>query len=558
MKKLFLIFLILNLNNWGYSQGKKALLVGIADYRNLPSNYRIQERDVSVEDLRGPIEDIRMAKSFLERIGFRDEDVKILENRNAKRDDILREIDEWLINSTRQGDIVFFYFTGHGTQVPDLNGDERDSMDEALCAWDLVPVGAHSIERAGLILDDELGQKFRNLTGRRVIAIIDSCHAESTTTRGLESKKVNTLKKRYVPIELNIDNRRGIRLREIPVAPDIPEGQIFFFSSKEDQISFELLFNDNRYHGVFSYSFFQNIQNNQNLSIRRIFERIRNFMNENAGKAYTLFQTPVLIPENNPLLDQSFVNVLSISGTNQQANQQVSQEDVSVSNRDDRLLVKFESNSLRRQFNNMNFITISNNEYFDRFIKGGCRGERCNIEVLNRLGDSISANSIEESKRILRYAYLAKLFLNLEDIKNNFEVKLEPKKEIKYDYRIGENLVLKFYTERDCNLFLVYLDSQGNFDILFPNRFERNNFIQANTTIYIPSENQNFDLQITEPVGEDTIKAVCVRNNDLRGIRIIQRENTQIFYEVDNFENFYSSLRNNVLSQDAIVIRTYR
>nr|XP_043622194.1 metacaspase-1-like isoform X2 [Erigeron canadensis] len=54
----------------------------------------------------------------------------------------------WLIQGCRYGDSLMFYYSGHGCQVPDKDGDESDGYDEALCPVDY--------RVAGMILDDEI------------------------------------------------------------------------------------------------------------------------------------------------------------------------------------------------------------------------------------------------------------------------------------------------------------------------------------------------------------------------------------------------------------------
>nr|XP_031858570.1 uncharacterized protein CI109_005950 [Kwoniella shandongensis]KAA5525642.1 hypothetical protein CI109_005950 [Kwoniella shandongensis] len=93
-------------------------------------------------------------------------------------------------------DNIFFHYSGHGTQVEDVNGDEDDGFDEAICPLDY--------EEAGLIIDDdsesELSPSQRNPVlmscrpscdhvavhdllvkplpaGCRLTAIFDSCHS---------------------------------------------------------------------------------------------------------------------------------------------------------------------------------------------------------------------------------------------------------------------------------------------------------------------------------------------------------------------------------------------
>lgn len=64
------------------------------------------------------------------------------------------------------GDTLFLTYSGHGGQVPDVNGDEGDGQDETWVLWDR------------MLVDDELyglWQQFR--AGVRIIVLSDSCHS---------------------------------------------------------------------------------------------------------------------------------------------------------------------------------------------------------------------------------------------------------------------------------------------------------------------------------------------------------------------------------------------
>jgi hypothetical protein len=68
------------------------------------------------------------------------------------------------------GDILFLTYSGHGGQIPDLNGpeDEPDRLDETLVFYDRQ------------YIDDELYKEFEAFTeGVRIPACFDSCHSES-------------------------------------------------------------------------------------------------------------------------------------------------------------------------------------------------------------------------------------------------------------------------------------------------------------------------------------------------------------------------------------------
>lgn len=68
----------------------------------------------------------------------------------------------------KAGDIFMLTYSGHGGQVPDINGDEGDMMDETWCLFD------------GELLDDEIHAALGGfVAGVRVLVFSDSCHSGS-------------------------------------------------------------------------------------------------------------------------------------------------------------------------------------------------------------------------------------------------------------------------------------------------------------------------------------------------------------------------------------------
>ena len=142
---------------------RKALLIGIDAYQH-------------VFPLVGPVNDVRAMREFITSdLGFDEDDVRLLLDSDATRDNILREIEEWLVSGTRPNDEVFLYFSGHGFQQPDVNGDEFDRLDETIVPVDAVVRVDKTI--GGMITDDEIAALLYRLTGRRVTVIVDACHS---------------------------------------------------------------------------------------------------------------------------------------------------------------------------------------------------------------------------------------------------------------------------------------------------------------------------------------------------------------------------------------------
>jgi hypothetical protein len=74
------------------------------------------------------------------------------------------------IAKAKAGDQVVIEYSGHGSFVPDKNGDEPDGYDECLCPYDIFTNGP--------LIDDELSKLFAaRADGVRLVFISDSCHS---------------------------------------------------------------------------------------------------------------------------------------------------------------------------------------------------------------------------------------------------------------------------------------------------------------------------------------------------------------------------------------------
>ncbi len=146
----------------------RALLVGI--------NY---EGHPIAKPLPGSEEDaVETAEFIKQRYGFLDSEIHLLLGRRATGANIVGEFREWLIKGTQPGDRVFFLYSGHGSQLPDDNGDEADGLDETLAPCDV------SQDPRSHIRDDLINELIKQLSGRAVVMVFDSCHS-GTISRGL-------------------------------------------------------------------------------------------------------------------------------------------------------------------------------------------------------------------------------------------------------------------------------------------------------------------------------------------------------------------------------------
>jgi hypothetical protein len=88
----------------------------------------------------------------------------------ARSEEVVRQIGEAAV-SLGPGDIFFLTYSGHGGQVPDLNGDDAaDRSDETWVLYDRQ------------VVDDELFALWGKFaTGVRIVVLSDSCHSGSVT-----------------------------------------------------------------------------------------------------------------------------------------------------------------------------------------------------------------------------------------------------------------------------------------------------------------------------------------------------------------------------------------
>lgn len=161
-----------------------ALLIGISDYQNFtPTGPPGQT------DLNGPRNDLPLMQSVLRSRLFADPaDVRVLSDSAASRAGIMAGFHWLLERASDPNDVVVVFYSGHGTNAPDANGDESrvtpgDRKDEALVPWD-----AAQIHNPGqLIVDDQISAWLDSLPTRNVTIIIDACFSGTVTRAGDET-----------------------------------------------------------------------------------------------------------------------------------------------------------------------------------------------------------------------------------------------------------------------------------------------------------------------------------------------------------------------------------
>lgn len=162
----------------------------------------------------------------------------------AHKTDVLDHL-RGLVSRAGFADRIVFQYSGHGTWVPDRDGDEADGRDEALVMAGLT--------RDDLITDDELQQVFSELRyGAGALILSDSCHS-GTVSRFTETPPPTEHVTRFLsPVELDtsLSFERVVELEQRPA--NLPRRTASLISGCTDQeYSYDARFNG-RPNGAFS------------------------------------------------------------------------------------------------------------------------------------------------------------------------------------------------------------------------------------------------------------------------------------------------------------------
>jgi hypothetical protein len=220
---------------------KKALLVGI--------NYIGTDNE-----LYGCINDVNSIKEKIISNGFLNNNINLLtDNTNLKptKNNILNSFKNLLANS-KEGDLLFFLYSGHGSYKQDKNGDETTGYDQMIVPIDLDP-----------IVDDELKTIIQTYLKPNVtlFAMFDSCFSGS----------VLDLKYQYMD-SLNYDNYtendKQLETR----------GNVFMISGCNDyQTSADSVFNNNP-NGAMTWCLLECLKQKPNCTWRELLKLMRELL----------------------------------------------------------------------------------------------------------------------------------------------------------------------------------------------------------------------------------------------------------------------------------------
>jgi metacaspase-1 len=113
-------------------------------------------------ELLGPVSDATGLEALARSQGYQ---TQLLLNEQATAGNVIQALETAATNLTA-GDCLLITFSGHGAQLPDKSGDEKDRKDETWCLYDR------------MFIDDELYVLWKGFAKDvRILMLSDSCHS---------------------------------------------------------------------------------------------------------------------------------------------------------------------------------------------------------------------------------------------------------------------------------------------------------------------------------------------------------------------------------------------
>ncbi|MBX3463513.1 MAG: caspase family protein [Planctomycetes bacterium] len=182
----------------GQTPAALALLVGIDVYA--PSG-----RGDDLAPLDGPRNDVARARALLqERFGFAADQIVELLGPQATHQAIVQRFHEHLIARAEPQTKVVFWFSGHGSHVPDASGRDGSAGVDAAIASDqtLVAYDSRAVDPDGGydLTDDQLYSLLAALRAEDVLVVTDCCHSGGVLRGGPRALGVRECRAGTVPL----------------------------------------------------------------------------------------------------------------------------------------------------------------------------------------------------------------------------------------------------------------------------------------------------------------------------------------------------------------------
>ncbi len=254
-----LLFVFFNIYIPSQEKESYALMIGIDKYENLPESLWLD----------GCKNDVELLKNVLiKRFAFKPENITAIFNEQAKRQNIIDQFHKLQekVKASGPGTRVVFFYSGHGSQKSDEDGDEPDGKDETLVSYD-----SDMKHGQNDITDDELDslllKKLSDLQAYTTV-ILDCCHS-GTGTRG--STKTRSLDRK---IATSYSSPQNTIIQEKNALP----GTLFVSACQSYEKEPEYMAKENKIqYGMLTYHLVKAIEQSQEEGMRwrTVFQKIK-------------------------------------------------------------------------------------------------------------------------------------------------------------------------------------------------------------------------------------------------------------------------------------------
>lgn len=116
--------------------------------------------------------------ALVEKLGVPNENVRLVLDKQATYH-VVEDGFHWLAERTGEKDTAIIFYLGHGRQLKDVEGDEKDGLDEVLWLWsEKMPKSQwYAVNNKIWMKDDDFSALVLRVTAGRKIVIVDSCRA---------------------------------------------------------------------------------------------------------------------------------------------------------------------------------------------------------------------------------------------------------------------------------------------------------------------------------------------------------------------------------------------
>lgn len=243
---------------------KKRIFVGICAAKY--SDSRIPDLPACEKDIEAMMRFFKSSPSVDSRESL------TLINKNVTKEKIYYLFFNYLPNHTEPGDEIIIYWTGHGARCSDTSGDEKDGYDETLVLYDSKPNDPKT-----QLIDDDFGRWVQNLSGRKVLFLLDTCHSSGMGNRAKS---------------LSSDDDWDFGFSECSIVKDLGQSNLALISScAKSEVS---LVRENDDMSVMTWYVVDCLNNNSSVSHKELYSKIKTQVFDYVKKVYGVNQNVVI------------------------------------------------------------------------------------------------------------------------------------------------------------------------------------------------------------------------------------------------------------------------